>query len=203
MITGMINRGAVILFFMTGLFFLSSDVAKAGSLKLLGGPAWGRYSSDGGMTNSWKPGGLLGVGVESGRGLLSFEADLCYMMKTNSYNSRGWDYELGEISVPFLAKIRPFDGRGLFLLAGGELAYVLSHKQKPGPFGEEFFDMMDNTRRLDYGLVVGFGFGIDVGGLTLEASGRYHHGLAKVSGLGWKVYDLQTRALAVVAGVLF
>ena len=43
--------------------------------------------------------------------------------------------------------------------------------------------MMDNTRRLDYGLVAGFGFDIDIGGLTLEASGRCHHGLAKFSGV--------------------
>ena len=155
------------------------------------------------MSNDWKPGFLIGVGVEGKAGFLNYEVDVLYMLKSNSYVSRGWDYELGEISVPLLAKIKPFPGAALFLLAGGELAYILASKQKPGPFGEDSYDMMDNTRRLDYGLVLGIGYGFDVGGLTLELSGRYHHGLAKVTGLGWQEYDLRTRALAVVFGLVF
>jgi hypothetical protein len=193
------------LLFLSALCLVPGGALGAGRLKLLGGPAWGRYASNWGMTNVWKPGYLIGVGFETGGGVVGLEVDVAYMLKGNSYNSRGWDYELGVISVPCLAKIKPFAGRGLFLLAGGELAYILSHTQKPGPFNEESYDVLFNTRRLDYGLVLGAGYGIDVGGATLEASGRYHHGLAKIFGLGYgsESYDLQTRALAVALGLSF
>lgn len=65
------------------------------------------------------------------------------------------------------------------------------------------YDFMDNTRRLDYGLIFGAGYRLDLGGATLELSGRYHHGLAEVSGLGHREYDLRTRELAVVLGFIF
>jgi hypothetical protein len=40
--------------------------------------------------------------------------------------------------------------------------------------------------------------------VTLELSGRYHHGLAKVSGIsGYRVYEFRTRELAVALGLLF
>lgn len=196
-------KRVLVLSLLAGIPLVAGGDLEARGLKVLGGPAWGKFASGWDMTNGWKPGYLIGVGFESGSGLLGCEADLCYMLKSNSYNSRGWDYEIGEISVPILARIKPFPGATPFLLAGGELAYVLSHKQSPGPRGEKSYDMLDNTRRFDYGLVLGLGFGLDLGGLTVELAGRYHHGLAKVFGLGWQEFDLQTRALALVLGLVF
>jgi len=199
------KRGIIILFFLAGSILIPARTLNAARLKLLGGVSWGKYAVDWDMTNRLKPGYLFGLGVEGGVGSLNYEVDILYFLKTNSYISRGWDYELGEISVPFMAKIKLFSRSTPFLLAGGEVAYILSHKQKPGVLGEDsIYDMMDNTRKMDYGLVVGTGYELDVGGVTLELSGRYHHGLAKVSGIsGYRVYEFRTRELAVALGLLF
>lgn len=198
------KRGIIILFFLAGSILIPARTLSAARLKLLGGVSWGKYAVDWDMTNHLKPGYLFGLGVEGGVGSLNYEVDILYFLKTNSYISRGWNYELGEISVPFMAKIKLFSRSTPFLLAGGEVAYILSHKQKPEPWGgDSVYDMMDGTRRIDYGLVVGTGYELDVGGVILELSGRYHHGLAKVSGLGYQKYEFRTRELAVALGLLF
>jgi hypothetical protein len=198
------KRGIIILFFLAGSILIPARTLNAARLKLLGGVSWGKYAVDWDMTNRLKPGYLFGLGVEGGVGSLNYEVDILYFLKTNSYISRGWDYELGEISVPFMAKIKLFSRSTPFLLAGGEVAYILSHKQKPGVLGEDsVYDMMDNTRKMDYGLIVGIGYELKVGGVILELSGRYHYGLAKVSGLGYREYEFRTRELAVALGLLF
>jgi hypothetical protein len=198
------KRGLVVSVFFFAAVLLPSGAPAAGRLKLLGGPAWGKYASDWGMTNVSKPGYFFGAGFEGGSGRLACEVDALYFLKTNSYASRGWDYEMGEISVPVLAKIKLWARSTPFLLVGGELAYILSHKQKPGPLGDDtVYDMMFTTKRWDYGLVFGAGYDLETGPVTLELSGRYHYGLAKVFGLGGEGYDLQTRELAVALGVLF
>ena len=198
------NRGIILLLLLAGFSLIPARALNAARLKLLGGVSWGKYAVDWDMTNHLKPGYLFGLGVEGGLGPLNYEVDITYFLKTNSYISRGWDFELGEISVPFMAKIKLFPRSTPFLLAGGEVAYILSHKQKPGLFGgDSVYDMMDSTRRIDYGLVVGTGYELDVGGVILELSGRYHHGLAKVSGLGYQKYEFRTRELAVALGLLF
>jgi hypothetical protein len=195
------NRGIILLLFLAGFSLIPARALNAARLKLLGGVSWGKYAVDWDMSNRLKPGYLFGLGVEGGVGSLNYEVDILYFLKTNSYISRSWDYELGEISVPFMAKIKLFSRSTPFLLAGGEVAYILSHKQNGG---DSVYDMMDGTRRIDYGLVVGIGYELDVGGVTLELSGRYHHGLAKVSGIsGYRVYEFRTRELAVALGLLF
>lgn len=184
--------------FWTGCFL------HAGGPKLLGGLAWGKYAAPWEMSNVSKPGHLIGIGYEWGSGRLAYEVEAIYFLKTSSYPSRGWEYEMGEISVPFAAKYEFLPRSTPFVLAGGEIAYILSHKQKPGPSGgNSVYDMRDNTRRIDFGLVAGAGFALETGTLTIELSGRYHHGLAKVSGLTYREYDLKTREWAVVFGLLF
>jgi len=198
------NRRIAILFLLAGSILIPAVALDAARLKLLGGLAWGKYTVDWDMHNHLKPAYLFGLGVEGGSGRLNNEVDVLYFLKTNSYISRGWDYKLGEISVPFMATIKLFPRSTPFLLAGGKVAYILSHKEKPGPFGgESVYDMMDNTRKIDYGFVVGIGYELKAGGVTLELSGRYHHGLAKVSGLGYREYEFQTRELAVALGLIF
>jgi len=198
------KRGIIICFFLAGSLLIPARALSAAWIKLLGGVSWGKYAVDGDMHNRLKPGFFFGLAVEGGAGWLNYEVDILYFLKTNSYISRGWDYELGEISVPFMAKIKFFPRSTPFLLAGGEVAYILSHKQKPGPFGgDSVYDMMDNTRKMDYGLVVGIGYELEIDAVILELSGRYHHGLAKVSGLGYQEYEFRTRELAVALGVLF
>ena len=82
------------------------------------------------MQNRLKPGYLFGFGVEWRVGRLTYEVDALYFLKTSAYLSRGWDYEMGEISVPFMAKYKlfvsldalsPGRGRGgLYLIAQAE-----------------------------------------------------------------------------------
>jgi len=197
-------RKGIVRIFLAGFILIYAGALYGGGPKLLGGLAWGKYAADWDMGNVLKPGHLFGLGFEWGSGRLNCEVDALYFLKTGAYPSRGWDYEMGEISVPFMAKYKFLSRSTPFVLAGCEAAYVLSHKQRPGPSGgDTVYDMIDNTRRIDYGLVVGAGFALELGALSLELSGRYHHGLAKVSGLGYREYDLQTREWVVVLGLLF
>ncbi len=196
-------RKGIVRIFLAGFILIYAVALYGGRPKLLGGLAWGKYAADWDMGNVLKPGHLFGLGFEWGSGRLAVEVDALYFLKTGAYPSRGWDYEMGEISVPFMAKYKFLARSTPFVLAGCEAAYVLSHKQRPGPSGgDTVYDMIDNTRRIDYGLVAGAGFDLEVGSLTLELSGRYHHGLAKVSGLGYREYDLQTREWVVVLGII-
>lgn len=197
------NRGIIFLFLLAGFSLFPADALNAHWRKLLGGMSWGKYTSDWETGNCFKPGYLFGLGIEGGSGWLNYEVNILYFLKTNSYASRGWDYELGEISVPIMAKIKMLRRSTPFLLAGVEAAYILSHKQKSAFGNGPVYDMMDNTRRLDYGLVIGTGYDLDVGGLTLEISGRYHHGLAKVSGFSYHEYEFQTREWVVALGLIF
>jgi hypothetical protein len=197
------NRGIILLILLAAYSLISAGALDAARLKLLGGVSWGKYASDWETGNCFKPGYLFGLGVEGGSGWLNYEVDILYFLKTDSYISRNWDYELGEISLPFMAKIKIFSHSTPFLLAGGEAAYILSHKQKSAFGNGPVYDMMFNTKRWDYGLVIGAGYDLVLGRFTLELSERHHRGLAKVSGFSYHEYEFKTREWAVVLGLIF
>jgi len=191
--------------FLSAVFLTIVTSLNAADLKLMGGLAYGKYSEKE-MSFEFKRGYLCGIGLESGSGRLSFEIDALYFLKTSRYVSRGWDYELREISVPLLAKLKVIPGLNpVYVLAGGEVAYVISHRQFPGPFGAgTYWDATESTRKIDYGAVFGAGLKLELDGIALELESRYHHGLVNTTKfLNDGGYQFKTREWVFALGIKF
>ena len=98
-----------------------------------------------------------------------------------------------EMSVPILLKLNLNKNRGPYLLAGGELAFVLTAMERH----ETYFDVgiyepdiiyskgseniTKNLKRLNYGIVVGAGFKFIRGNMDFFLEIRYHYGLADLA----------------------
>jgi opacity protein-like surface antigen len=143
-----------------------------------------------------KTGFLGGLGFDMGQ-RIGLEVDFFYMQKGITYSGsvteEGVTYSgegkvmLDEVCAPVLLKVRFLPGSTPFIVAGGEIAFVLSNKVKwsftdPGTQelkkGTE--DIIDNTNRIDFGLVFGAGYELNLRGGSLVLQGRYHLGLANV-----------------------
>jgi len=142
-----------------------------------------------------------GLGFEMGSRFV-IEIDLLYLQKGTAFEG---DIDFGssgsvsfkyksmtdEISVPILLKTKLLRGSTPYFLAGAEVAYVLSSKvsydfsvKQPGSqpiaaAGTE--DIIEVTNRIDYGLILGAGFELQLGKMPLLFEGRYHLGMANLA----------------------
>jgi Outer membrane protein beta-barrel domain len=155
------------------------------STKPLGGIEMGSYPMV-------KPlgGAVLGGGVEFRLGrTFSLEADGLFIQKGSrredpfSETVGAYPLRANEISFPLLLKVRVRPGGSPYVLAGGELALVLSRE----------------PRDIDYGLVFGLGCQVELGRIRFLFEGRYHHGLQDL--MTTRSSLRKTRVLAFVAGV--
>jgi hypothetical protein len=65
-----------------------------------------------------------------------------------------------------------------FIAIGGELAFILSHKEFNWPEKNLLkFDMTKSTRNFDAGLILGAGVEFGFKGISLGVEARYHYGL--------------------------
>jgi hypothetical protein len=138
--------------------------------------------------------GLVGgVGFETG-GTIGLEIDVMYLPKGVRYQGAGFGYtsfdykeRITEISVPVLLKFNlPVQGVNPFLLGGGEIGYVVQAKDdytytSGGTTTSGSTDLKDSVNKIDYGLVLGGGVGIPLGGLNFVGELRYHLGLANLN----------------------
>lgn len=166
--------------------------------------------------------GLVGgIGIESG-GSLKVEMDILYFQKGVKYQGSAEEggetaeadisLIIDEISAPIMLKFKLGQGTSPFLLAGGEVAYILSSKAKwsttttseGSESGTE--DLIENVNRLDYGAVFGAGFEFYTGRTAFSIEGRYHYGLAN---LIKETEDtdpddwVKTKTIVVIAGIKF
>lgn len=183
---------------------MSMETRPVFDLKIMAGPAWGKYADTAEMDHVFRRGELFGAGFETGRGRLSFEIDAFWFAKTSFYPSRSWFYEMREISVPVLVKLHRSAGPlRLSIGAGGEAAYILSHKTYNwSREGSLFSDATDRTRKTDFGLVFSAGAAIRLGKLSFGAEARYHHGLVRKTHEINDYHDLFRTREIVVLGVL-
>jgi hypothetical protein len=119
-----------------------------------------------------------------------------------------------------LLKVKFKPGSTPFIVAGGEVAYILSSKvnwswdnpqTQQTESGSE--DIKDYTNKLDYGLVFGAGYELNMSGMSLVIQGRYHLGLANImkteeAGAGSPnlVQDsswARTNAIVLMLGIMF
>ncbi len=71
---------------------------------------------------------------------------------------------INELSVPVLIKVLFWPGTSPYILAGPEVAFVLT----------------DGTKSIDYGVVGGIGFQKRFQGFGISLEARYHHGLREL-----------------------
>jgi opacity protein-like surface antigen len=197
--------------------------------KLLGGLSLGSlYHSEAVYQDydedEWKKyqrGLVGGIGIESGR-LLKVEMDILYFQKGVKYEGSAEEggetaeadisMIIDEISAPIMLKFKFNTGTSPFLLAGGEVAYILSSKAKwnitttsaGSESGTE--DLIEDINRLDYGVVLGAGFEFYTVRTAFTIEGRYHYGLAnlikeveEVDPDDW----VKTKTLVIMAGIKF
>jgi len=166
-----------------------------------------------------------GFGYESG-GQFGLEIDFMYLPKgvrfegsTSSFGAAGtFDLKINtaEVSVPVLLKYTIASNPGIYILGGGEIAYVLKAEANlsyniPGlGTGTESESFKDNTNSIDYGAVFGGGVSLPMGGLRFFVEARYHLGLANLqkSNTGFESevpsdFNPKTSFLLVAGGIRF
>ena len=197
--------------------------------KLLGGLSLGSvYHSEAEYQDfdedEWKKyqmGLVGGIGIESG-GTFKVELDILYFQKGVKYEGSAEEggetaeadisLIVDEISAPIMLKFKLNNGTSPFLLAGGEAAYILSSKAKysisttsaGSESGTE--DLIENTNRLDYGVVLGAGFELYTGRTAFSIEGRYHYGLANLIKETEEIDPddwVKTKTIVVIAGIKF
>lgn len=134
------------------------------------GPLEGFWAEDMPVPGGFGLGAMAGAGAELPlTKLISFEIDVLFLQKTCRIDLRSLDgtitghflERLNEISAPLFYKFCLRRGTSPFLLAGGEVAFVLSR----------------DARHFDYGLICGLGVRKKIRRGFFSIEGRYHHGL--------------------------
>ena len=160
-----------------------------GGFKLMGGLSLGNGTLSATLPSelkkTWKPDFTGGIGFETG-GMFALELDLCYspggvvIKPTDAANPARIKIAGSAITMPLLLKVRFLRGATPFILAGGEVGYILNNKisitDGSGHTTEE--DILDEFERLVYDLVFGAGFEMQVGGMNLLLEGRFRLGLS-------------------------
>ncbi len=117
----------------------------------------------------------FGVGMMAGGGIefslnrnVALEADALFLQKGSRIGSELSPahslMRINELSIPVLIKLLLRPGTSPYLLAGPEVAFVLT----------------DGTKSIDYGVVGGVGFQKKFRGLAISLEARYHHGLREL-----------------------
>jgi opacity protein-like surface antigen len=198
------------------LFFVSGAAAQ--ELKFFGGRDWAKYKIPPGpgfelysiyRTN---PGFLAGLGLEFSLlsalnvdvGLVFFQkgakADVYYLTALIGLDT----YGLNVVSLPACLKLKPFFNLPPYIIAGGEISYVLSHHDAftSTMYEPRHSDLTPATRRFDFGLVLGGGAETALAQRwTAFVELRYILGLVNLGKPG--IMDFKTRALAVQAGIKY
>jgi len=176
----------------------------------------------------------VGIGYEAGS-RFSLEFDVMYMPKGVKFQGQidataqglgkidvDLDMVINEISVPVFIKIKILPGSTPFFFGGGEVGYVLSSKviSSVTSNGETQKDEQDllkddngesSLNRIDFGLVFGGGYEMNLGGMRLTIEARYYMGLANLlkqtkasEDGGAKSSDyFHSKALVILGGIKF
>ena len=192
----------------------------------------------GGATSSWysePPDGLMipevsfairhlqravaGIGFDlSLNRLLSFDFGVQYIEKgtraplqeLNGPLMEKHVYKLDQVSVPVGLKLRFLPDSTPYILAGGELAYVLSHKLTvyPDPMLPVMpytVDIKGETRRIDLSAMAGAGIEVVYKRLGFFAEARYYLGLVNLNNGAVGYLDdyptVKTSAFCLIAGI--
>lgn len=177
--------------------------------KIMGGLNLSKYSVSPNKENmSWnyKLGFLAGIGLEKKLNYkLLIEFDFLYFQKGSKVESSDlhdskWKYNLKAISIPVLLRFKFMDRTSPYIFGGLEIAALVDHEVIYE--GQEAVDVKDKTKSLDYGLVFGCGYEIELQEfLYFFIEGRYHLGLKNIISVPLEVESMKTNALLIVIGM--
>ncbi len=187
----------------------------SGGVKLLGGLSMGNLNFSEPLPAEIKKGsktGLMGgLGFESG-GRLAFELDLLYspggtVLKsaTAPESKERITISGSAVTAPILLKVRFMPGTTPYLLAGGEIGYVLNQKVivTDDAGGENEVDMTDDINRLLYGVVFGGGVELQDGGMNVLLEARYRLGLSNMVKDAEPGESIKATSLSFMLGIKF
>lgn len=158
----------------------------------------------------YKPGFAAGIGIElfSAKNL-SLEIDGLYLQKgcrfdfSDALYDRKMDFSLNVLSFPVLLKFKIFPKSSPYVLAGGELSVVLSHKSRAVLQGSEepYQDQRERVKAIDLALVLGAGFEMALKPVSFFIEARYHLGIQDISKDKMYFSSLKTRAVTLLLGL--
>lgn len=187
----------------------------AGGVKLLGGLSMGNLNISeplpADVKKAAKTGFMGGLGFESG-GRLAFELDLLYspggavLKSATAPESKERITITGSaVTAPILLKVRFMPGTTPYILAGGEIGYVLNQKVilTDDAGGESEVDMTEEINRLLYGVVFGGGVELQAGGMNVLLEARYRLGLSNMVKDAEAGESIKATSLAFMVGIKF
>jgi opacity protein-like surface antigen len=185
-----------------------------GGIKLMGGLSMDNLNLSEALPaeakKTAKIGFMGGLGYESG-GMIAFEMDLLYrpggavLKAVDPANKEKITISGTAISLPIMLKVRFMPGTTPYILAGGEIGYLLNQKvvatAADGTTTEE--DVTDHVNRIVYGLVFGGGVELQAGGMNLLLEARYLLGLSNLIKDADPGATMKPTALTIILGVKF
>jgi len=159
-----------------------------------------------------KKGFLFGCGIEFALARnVSIEIDGLYFQKGSRIQKFyshleiyvcPQNYTLHVISIPLLLNIKFLSGSLPYILGGGEFSFIISHWYTNILNGErrDSLNITENTRKFDYGLIIGGGFEIKTEKCSYFIEGRYYQGLRDIikGSIDWE--STKTRSVALILG---
>lgn len=135
-----------------------------------------------------------GIGLSYGKAI-GIQVNALYMRKGAKFADEATidgvqvdidsNLNIDQLSIPILIKYKLTPGSSPFILAGGEIGFVLSAKlaytlstDTLSQSDEE--DLKEDLKSMDYGLVLGAGYEANLGGFCIGLEGRYHLGLQNI-----------------------
>ena len=171
--------------------------------KIMGGLNLSKYSGDESTIWSYKMGFQGGIGIEIDLTYRTlFEVDVLFFQKGSRTGSSTEEerHVLNTMSIPVLLRSKLFHGNSPYLVGGIEFAGILSNmlvqKQK------DPVDLEGNLKGLDFGVVFGGGFEMEVKEkLFLFIEMRYHHGLKNLLVIPNEGLSRKTTAFMLLIGI--
>ena len=177
--------------------------------KIMGGLNLSRYSvspEEGNLNWNYKLGFLAGIGLEKKLNYkLLLEFDFLYFQKGSNVDSPSlpdskWKYNLKAISIPVLLRFKFMDRTSPYVFGGVEISALVDHEVIYE--GQEAIDVKEKTKSLDYGLVFGCGYEIELQEfLYFFVEGRYHLGLKNIISTPLEVESMKTNAILIIIGM--
>jgi hypothetical protein len=210
--------------FIILILILVSGV-EAQEFKIIAGPIITNYSNlwpfgiigpDSNFVKDFKTGLLAGFGIEFRLNKnIAFELDGLYFQKgiaivehtPISYSFKEV-FNLNGFNFPLLVKINPFTGQSPYMLGGVQLSLILSHaRTNLRLFPDELEwreswkeDLIDVTKKADFGPVFGLGFEIKLSRGLLFFEGRHSIGLNNLLKHIYYSYKIRNRDLVIIIG---
>jgi len=158
-----------------------------------------------------KIGFLGGFGIEFALNkIIALELEGFYFQKGSCFHLWGGEetevYNTKGISFPLLMKAKFLPQPFPYIIGGGEFLFILSHSRKTAepvyyPFTKE--DILERTKKFDFGLILGIGFEMKVLKVSCYLEGRYNLGQRNL--IAPNEYDphpptIKASALQILAG---